>query len=561
MFAKALSTVTNEKGAKSHGSTGSGRVDYFFKVLRSTPVPELERMLSAAYSESDQDAGKLVFQLRDCRGGKGERKPFEDSLKWYVNSGRGQFVTENLKYVPYFGYWKDLNKLFGTAVESNVIDLYAQILQMDIERLNRAREHTKEGGELNVSISLAAKWAPSEKSEFDRKFGAAKKIAKRLGVSLKDYRRNYLSPLREHIGVVEKYMCDKQWDQIKYGQVPSVCMLKHRKAFARNDAERFAAFLESVNRGEEKINASQLFPHELAATYVSKRGHSSDATVNAQWDALVKFHRSKGTLKNAIAVCDVSGSMFQSMGAKTGYQVIDGSVGMSMLISECVAEPYRNQIITFSAKPRFHEIKGTTLYDKCKNIMHNDWGMTTNFQAVFEMILDKAVKYQYVDSEGVQHTGLPVEEMPSTIFVFSDMQFDQAQAYPGQTNDWSYSNTTRVGSNQITNLEAIRVKYHKAGYPIPQMVFWNLRGDTPDFPATSDESGVALVSGYSPALMKLFMTGMSMNPYNAMRAAIDDPRYDLIDGSESKTLSELYYGTDGQNAKGTPDAKVIKVEQ
>lgn len=560
MFAKALSTVTTEKGAKSHGSTGSSRVDFFFKVLRSTPTADLHRMLAGAYTESSQDAEKLTFHLRDCRGGKGERKAFEESLRWFINSGRQQFVVSHLKYIPFYGYWKDLNKLFGTAVESYVVDLYAEVLRMDMERLLRAKGQTPEGQDLNVSVSLAAKWAPSEKSKTDRMFGAAKKIATRLGVNLKKYRHDFLTPLRAHIGVVEKFMCEKQWDQIKYGQVPSVCMMKHRKAFVRNDADRFAAYLESVKRGEEKINASQLFPHELASSYISKK-LPFDATINAQWDALVQFYRAKGTLKNAVAVCDVSGSMFCAMGQKTGYQVIDASIGMSMLIAECVAEPFRNQVITFSSTPRFHQITGTTLHDKCQSIIHSDWGMTTNFQAVFDMILDKAVNYQFVDSDGVHHVGLAVEDMPATIFVFSDMQFDQARYCPEhqKSTSWGISGSCTCTSNQLTNLEAIRMKYRKAGYPIPQLVFWNLRGDTPDFPATSDESGVALVSGYSPALMKLFMTGVSLNPYNIMREAIDDSRYDLIGNKSEKSLQELYYGTAGQTANGD-EIKVIKLE-
>jgi hypothetical protein len=570
MFAKALSTVTTEKGAKSHGSTGSGRVDYFFKTLRSTPPSEIHRMLSRAYSESETDAGKLVFQLRDCRGGKGERKAFYESLKWYLENGKSEFVEKHLRLVPYFGYWKDLNELFGTAAEPYVVRLYAEMLSKDKDRLSVAKERNNTGDSenLNVSISLAAKWVPSEDSAPDTKFKAATKIAKQLGVTMKVYRTEYLRPLREHIGIVETYMCGKQWDKIKYGEVPSICMMKHRKAFTKNDSNRFASFLESVKRGEQTINASQLFPHELVAHYISKKqGH--DDTINLQYQALVNFYRSKGTLTNAIAICDVSGSMEVPMGQKSGYQVIDASVGLSLLISDCVSEPFRNQIITFSSTPRFHQIKGATLGDRIRDMRNiHDWGQTTNFQAVFEMILQKAKEYTYTDADGSPKVGLPANQLPQTIFVFSDMQFDQTRHcdhcisgkhyYPGF--GYGSTNTCLCPSGTLSNLDAIRHKYTVAGYPMPQMVFWNLRGDTPDFPATSDEAGVALVSGYSPALMKLFMTGMSMNPYNAMRAAIDDERYDAICSKEPKTLEQLYYGVKTDEEIAIKDSvKVIKL--
>lgn len=576
MFAKALSTVTTQNGAKSQGSTGSGRVNYFFKVLRSTPKSDVESFLRAADAESVEDAMKLVFQLRDCRGGKGERKPFIESLCWYLESGRLDIVRQHLKYIPYFGYWKDLNSLFGTAAEPDVIKLYTEMLLRDLDRLIDAREKTQTAGNdnenVNVSISLAAKWVPNENSEPDRKFKAAKKIAKALGVSMKDYRVKYLRPLRQHIKVVETFMCGKQWDKIKYGEVPSLCMFKHRKAFERNDPERFAAFIGDVERGEAKINAKQLAPHELVHHYLSGNGEN-DPTINAQWDALVEYYRSKGTLKNALCVTDVSGSMSCTLGGntKSNYKCIDASIGLSLLIADCVEEPFRNQIITFSTDPKFHQVKGKTLKERVKDIHGAYWEMTTNFQAVFDMILKKAQEYRYVDSEGVAHKGVPEDQMPKTVFVFSDMQFNEAYFCPEcQTKTKNTpmsgiinytSGSCKCPPNQITNLEAIRMKYRKAGYTIPTIVFWNLNGSTPDFPATADDSGIALVSGFSPAIMKMFLAGVSMNPYNVMRLAIDDPRYDVICGSEDKSLSELYYGTHTQDTgNGVPeDVKVIKV--
>lgn len=573
MFAKALSTVTTNNGAVSHGSTGSGRVDFFYKVLRNTPDVDVERFLSTANSESEVDAAKLVFQLRNCRGGKGERKPVYTCFLWYANNGKMDFVERHLKYLPFFGYWKDLNTFFGTPIEPLVIKLYTEILAKDRLRLLSAK--LDQDGYPITSISLAAKWVPKEKSKCDRNFSAAKKIAKSLGVSQADYRKLYIAPLNKHIDVVETFMCKKEWDQIEYGQVPSVCMMKHRKAFARNDAERFAAYLESVKKGEAKINAKQLFPHELASHYVPSntiaRNLLDDPVINAQWEALVKFSKTQAHFSRCIAVCDVSGSMDCPIGgdAKSSYRVLDASVGLSLLMAECVAEPFRNQIITFSATPRFHKIAGNSLKERIKNMVGiNDWGMTTNFQAVFDMILEKAVSYIYTDATGVLRKGIPQDEMPTTVFVFSDMQFNQARfctlchTVDPRQDYQSVSGKCYCPPNQITNLDAITAKYRAAGYPRPQLVFWNLSGNTPDFPATSDETGVALVSGYSPSMMKLFMNGMSLNPYNAMRAAIDDPVYDVVCGgpTQDKTLDELFYGKTS-TGEGTETLSDIESQQ
>jgi len=556
MFGQALSTVETWNGAQSQGSTGSARVDLFFKALRSTSDAEISRLTARAFAESESDTGKLVFQARDCRGGKGERDVFIKMIKWYLDSGRESFVQKHLKYVPYFGYWKDLNRLFGTKAEPFVIQLYVEMLTMDLTRLQRAKRDPE--NRPLTSISLAAKWVPNENSEKDQKFKAAKKIAKALGVTMKEYRKAVLRPLRQHIEVVEALMCNGEWDHIQYGQVPSICMMKHRKAFARNDAERFAAYLESVKKGDQKINASQLSPHELVHHYIGKVLQTENDTINAQWESLVGFHRAKCTLTNAIAVCDMSGSMMQSLGGNkaSAYQVIDASIGMSMLIADCVAEPFRNQVITFSEKPRFHQIKGSTLKDRVADVLAiSDWGMTTDFEAVFEMILQKAANYTYTDSNGIQHQGLPESEMPKTVFVFSDMQFNAAR-FCGRCRSGTNGYTVcSCPANQMTNLEAVRTRYQVAGYSVPFLVFWNLAGNTVDFPSVASDAGVALVSGYSPAIMKLFASGASMNPYNVMRSAIDDSRYDVIGCFKDLTLEELYYGKQVDN-----DEKVITIE-
>ncbi|MFK5950116.1 MAG: DUF2828 family protein [Methylococcales bacterium] len=572
MFTKALTSTatTTENGAKSHGSTGSKRVDYFFKVLRSTPQESINSLLSGAHNESPEDAIKLVFQLRDCRGGKGERDATTRSLKWYMNNGHIDIVRSYLKFLPYFGYWKDLHNFFGTDLESDVISLFAEIITKDIARLKKAKDanDVNEDGDLNVSITLAGKYIPSEKSKMDLKFSAAKKIAKCLGVTMSVYRKEYITPLRNHIKIVETYMCAKQWDTIKYGQVPSVCMMKHRKAFTRNDTNRFEEFIKSVEKGDETINATQLFPHQLVHDYISKRA-GSDPVINAQWEALVTHFKAQGSLGNSIAVCDVSGSMTCDLGKKSGYQAIDASIGLSLLMAECAPKPFQS-LISFSSKPEFMELKGDNLYQRITNISKNNWTMNTDFQAVFEMILERAKGYTYFDEETkTMKNGIPVDQMPTSIFVFSDMQFDRTRfcrnCNPTDNevrNGWGYAvNACKcVGSGQISNLDAVRVKYASAGYPMPQMVFWNLNGKTLDFPATSDESGIALVSGYSPSLMKLFMTGASMNPYNVMRGAIDDTRYDLISKKHIEmTLEDIYYNSGVESKVDESDVKRIKL--
>ena len=104
-------------------------------------------------------------------------------------------------------------------------------------------------------------------------------------------------------------MCGKQWSQIKYKNVPSVAMNRLRKAFERNDPQRFKDYLEAVSQGKQKINAGQLFPHEIVKPYLTRGQNQLDLVLEEQWKAYVKKVIDWGQLDQAVVISDVSGSM------------------------------------------------------------------------------------------------------------------------------------------------------------------------------------------------------------------------------------------------------------
>ena len=127
-------------------------------------------------------------------------------------------------------------------------------------------------------------------------------------------------------------------------------------------------------------------------------------------------------------------------------------------------------------------------------------GMNTNFQAVFDLLLKKAVREK-----------TPPSEMIRTIFVFSDMEFDECE-----------------GQEYETDYQLIKRKYSEAGYPMPQIVFWNLRGGNRSKPVTKNEAGVALVSGFSGQMMRVFLeNGTFENPYQTMLQSLGN-QYDHL---------------------------------
>ncbi|KAB9397141.1 hypothetical protein FH972_027032 [Carpinus fangiana] len=86
---------------------------------------------------------------------------------------------------------------------------------------------------------------------------------------------------------------------------------------------------------------------------------------------------------------------------------------------------------------------------------------------------------------------LKEDQMIKRIFAFSDMEFDETSC-----NDWE------------TDYKAIQRKFTERGYGsmVLEIVFWNLR-DSSSTPVTVSDKWVALVSGFSKNLMKLFFDG------------------------------------------------------
>lgn len=102
---------------------------------------------------------------------------------------------------------------------------------------------------------------------------------------------------------------------------------------------------------------------------------------------------------------------------------------------------------------------------------------------------------------------MPREEMVKRLFVFSDMQFDQATgSWREDVEGWE------------TNHDAIARAYAEAGYDVPEIVYWNLANRLETMPVEAEQKGVALMSGFSPAMMKVFM-GEDMD---AEEEAMDD---------------------------------------
>lgn len=497
-FVRAMQTENNvtytENGAKALKSTKSDLVDLFgvFGSLRSRPLSEIERLFSKAYSEDALLATKMAFYGRNVRGGLGEKRTSKAILK-YLAMTKPEVMRKNMVYVPSFGRWDDLYEFVGTPVEKDMWELVRVQLTEDVAAYNRFQETGKV-----ESISLLAKWLKSVNASKKETVKLGRLTAKALKMSEKEYRQT-LSLLRKYLGVVEVSMSSKDWDSIKYSGVTSKAMTIYRNAFMKHDPVGFEAYKQSLVKGETTVNASTLYPYDILRSYGldtygrhMKMSKQYDIILEEQWKALPNYVEGEN---NILVMADTSGSMTGEGGVP-----MYTSVGLAMYFAERNKGVFANTFMTFSSDPQFVTLKGDTLRDRVTSI--ESIVADTNLERGFKMVLDVAVK-----------NNIPVEDMPKAIVIITDGEFNSMVSGAGRHN---------------TYYAGISEMYERAGYPVPTITFWNVASRQDRFHAFSDQKGVQMVSGHSPATFKTVLANLGVTPWEAMVNTLNAPEYSMI---------------------------------
>lgn len=318
---------------------------------------------------------------------------------------------------------------------------------------------------------LACKWAP-------RKGKVAEKLRKMWDVSPKFYRKHIVT----HTQVVEQLMCAGKWDEINFSHIPSMASKIYAKALRRHQGERYQDYLNRVISGEAKMNASAIFPHDI---YLASRNDPQQA--DAQWKSLPNYL--DGTDEKILVMADVSGSM---MGTPMAV-----SVALGLYFSERLEGEFKDCVLTFSSKPTLVKLSGGVLSERIRELECIDWGGYTDIERAFGTVLETAVRFK-----------ISKDQMPTKILIVSDMQFNSA-------------------SQGGTVTEMIKDLYDSAGYEVPSIVFWNVANNKHEnAPVRFDQSGVALVSGASPSVVKSVLGG-EVDPVKVMLKTIMVDRYTL----------------------------------
>ena len=480
-------------GAVAYATSGKKLTDFFFglSAMRSMSQHDIACEYERVFFENKMKALELMFYIADIREGAGERNAFRSCLG-YLARRHPKIAIAVAELVPYYNRWDSILVLLGCEETRNkAVEVIKKQLSDDLENM-----------EAGNPVSLCAKWMPSCNASSKDTKAMGRLLVNSLGWTERHYRK-VLSKLRGYLDVVEVKMSAKEWGNINYEAVPSKANLIYRNAFMRHDADRRIEYLQSLVKGDTKINAGVLQPHEIISKYIdydhydewSMEVKKFDTTLEELWKSLPDL-----SVENTLVVRDGSGSMSMER-VSPGSTPLDVATALSIYMAEHNTGIWKDRFITFSSRPRIVDLSNCdTLADKVSLSMKEVDYSNTDIYKTMMLVLDTAKKNH-----------LEQQEMPNMIVICSDMQFD----------------------GDMFNLDKslfdeIAEEYKDAGYKLPKICFWNISGHiNGTIPMQQNEMGLILCSGFSVQILNMFMSN-SVDPYKAIIEALENERYNMV---------------------------------
>jgi hypothetical protein len=480
---------------------------------------------------------KMIGHTRDIIDGKGEYSlTYMMIFTWYdFYPELAKFALKCLvdigdKNVHQYGSWKDIKYFYKYCeIDNHPLIQYAVKLVNDQIR----KDHSNLLANSN-DISLAAKWAPREKSRFEwlYKSLAIDYFREYLTTANTDDRKNkailkckteyrkILSSLNKKIDTLQIKQCGNAWSDIDFNKVTSISLSKQKKAFLNvkkdgdirypnnndrvNCAEHFNEHVLKSIKGETEMKGKRVgmadFTKQAIDLINSNGSQIEKDLLNSQWR---DNSSQNGALGKMIAMVDVSGSMDgdpMNVAIALGIRIADKSV-------------LGHRVMTFSSKPTWVNLEPYgDFISQVRVIKEANWGMNTNFYAALDLILDAIIQNKMSPSD--------VQDM--VLVVLSDMQMDSGDACDKQT----------LYDTMLAKYEAAGIRVHGAPYKPPHILFWNLRS-TSGFPSLSTQPNTSMMSGFSPALLNLFCDQglealQTCTPWSILEKSLANERYAIL---------------------------------
>lgn len=480
---------------------------------------------------------KLIGYTRDIIHGKGEYAlSYMMIHTWHAHFPELSYfaiqcmVSLDSDDHPY-GSWKDI-KLLCEYCKKKDNTTKSPLIQYAVSLLNKQIQLDYTNFICNEDdLSLAAKWAPREKSAHGWLFEMLAKNYfpyllqtttdhnnyRRALMKCKMEYRKILASLNRKIETLQIKQCENNWSSINFDRVPSIAMLKQRKSFLNikangetrcpdnqdriDCATHFTDFVQNRHKEIQGKRISMVDFTKQALEILRTENPVERDMLNSQWRDSSSMSPKLGKM---VAMVDVSGSM--------NGNPLYAAIALGIRIAE--TSVIGNRVMTFHSKPTWVNLdKAPDFVSKVDMIQNAEWGANTNFYAALNMILDAIVETKMTPED--------VQDM--VLVVLSDMQMD--------VGDNNY--------NKKALYEVVQQKYADTGkrlygvpFKPPHILFWNLRS-TNGFPCLSKQANVTMTSGFSPMMLQMFceegMTSLqSCTPWSTLNTNLKHPRYQTM---------------------------------
>lgn len=541
----------SENGAVMYISSGSSLVDFNFSLnsFRNKSADEIQSLLAKCYAEDPETTTALIFKIGDVRNGDGERRTFDICMDWLINNHL-QVSKQLLPLVSEYTRWdhvsdliihenKAIAKLAKNIVVNQLLSDTKSLLKsynennpekgMNINSLNtnneiinafiRVYKEDKDGlyainanNKNKESISLCAKWIPSVQSKKAEDRIICTKIRKELGLNESDFRK-LLSGIRGNLNILEKYKSENRMDEINYENLSAKAIVKNQASLSKD--ESWQEHIEKVNKGEAKMNMSVATPFDVLCKYKNEEGWRRtkfyDESIETMWKQLPD---KTGGNSNTLVIRDGSGSMDQAVSKDNKNTILDLATALSIYYAEKQKGEFHDKFITFSSRPEIVDMSNLdNLHDKIELCYDYNDCSNTNLEKTFDLLLNAAI-----------NKNLSQEELPSNLLIISDMEFDasrQNKIYCG----YLFSSQEQAASL----MDGIREKWDKAGYKMPQLIFWNVNAERAVIPEIN-RAGVVLMSGFSTNNLEFLLEGniKDFTPEKYLSEQLSNPIYNPV---------------------------------
>ena len=494
-----------ENGAVSYATIGTELLNQFSKAgsYRGRPIETVWAEQSRLWAEDSSAALKFPFYLRmitrktnvtgkgtieKVQRGCGARDESFKRLLWIAKYHPDEFYR-NLWLLPVVGSWKDLWVLlsFDGADRYLETDKFFDVIAEGIYDDNQRDLVKKYLPRIRSSKKCHTSWA-------ERTNALAKEFTSYVGWTHGEY-RYFKSTGKAH--EFQRLICKRMYAKINWNAIPGKALLNLVSGKFLSNHKLDKDYIDWIKaQPTAKFNG---YAYELGAKLgclgngrdLTSASLATKITVDRQFNSLISTaSENNGAIQgNVLCAMDTSGSMTSRIG-NSNITAYDVCVGLGIYFSELNKGAFHNVVAMFDNESEVKVLKGE-FSDKWFDIMSakTAWG-STNFQSLIDLIVDIRRK----------HPEIPLDEMPSTLLVVSDMQFNPTGSYK------------RNAEMEQTNYEVAMAKLSEV-FPDDfvknfKIIWWHVSdGRTTDFPSTMDDAGTYFFSGFDGATVSFLLGG------------------------------------------------------